>query len=286
MESLQIDEILHADIRVTVARALQEDIGTGDRTAELIPATASSDATIMTRERTTLAGCPWVKEVFAQLDPSVELDWLLDDGATAEADAIVCRLRGPTRPILTGERTALNLLQTLSATATHTAAYVHAVSGTGCQILDTRKTLPGLRLAQKYAVRCGGGRNHRIGLFDAILIKENHIESAGGISAAIASCRKLHPTLPIEIEVESIEELREALAANPERLLLDNFSLNMLRDAVAINRAEGRPPAELEASGGLSLDDITNVAKSGVNFISVGALTKNIKAIDFSMRFQ
>ena len=286
MEYLQIDEDLQTDVREAVARALLEDIGTGDRTAGLIPALASADATIITRERTTLAGSPWVDEVFAQLDASVELNWLIDDGATVEADTVICRLSGPARPILTGERTALNFLQTLSATATLTAACVHAVSDTGCQILDTRKTIPGLRLAQKYAVRCGGGSNHRIGLFDAILIKENHIESAGSISTAIAMCRQLHPTLPIEIEVESIEELREALVGKPERLLLDNFSLSMLKEAVATNHAEGRPPAALEASGGLSLDDISNVAKSGVDFISVGALTKNVKAIDFSMRFQ
>lgn len=286
MGNLQIDEELQIDIRVTVAQALLEDIGTGDRTAELISASASADATIITRERTTLAGSHWVNQVFEQLDPSIDLEWLFDDGATIEADTVVCRLRGPARPILTGERTALNFLQTLSATATLTAAYVHAVRGTACQILDTRKTIPGLRLAQKYAVRCGGGTNHRIGLFDAILIKENHIESAGGIRAAIAACRKLHPALPIEIEVESIEELREALTGNPERLLLDNFSLQMLKDAVAINRAEGRSPAKLEASGGLDLDDIANVASSGVDFISVGALTKNVNAIDFSMRFQ
>jgi nicotinate-nucleotide pyrophosphorylase (carboxylating) len=286
LEILQIDEELQTDIRAAVARALVEDIGTGDLTAALIPASASADATIITREHTTLSGCPWVNEVFAQLNPSVELNWLIDDGATVEADTVVCRLSGPARAILTGERTALNFLQTLSATATLTAAYVQAVSGTGCQILDTRKTLPGLRLAQKYAVRCGGASNHRIGLFDAILIKENHIESAGGISATIDMCRKLHPALPVEIEVESIEELREALLGKPERLLLDNFSLSMLKEAVATNHAEGRPPAELEASGGLSLDDIANVARTGVDFISVGALTKNVKAIDFSMRFR
>lgn len=286
LENLQIDEQLQTDIRAAVARALLEDIGTGDLTAELIPASASANATITTRENATLAGRPWVNEVFAQLDPSIELNWLTDDGATVEADTVICRLSGPARPILTGERTALNFLQILSATATLTAAYVYAVGGSGCQILDTRKTLPGLRLAQKYAVRCGGGRNHRIGLFDAILIKENHIESAGSISAAVAMCRQLHPALPIEIEVESIEELREALLSKPERLLLDNFSLSMLKEAVATNHTEGRPPAALEASGGLCLDDIANVAKTGVDFISVGALTKNVKAIDFSMRFQ
>ncbi len=220
------------------------------------------------------------------MDPSISLSWRLNDGESAEANTVICKLRGPARLLLSGERTALNFLQTLSATATTTAACVRAVMGTGCRILDTRKTLPGLRLAQKYAVRCGGGSNHRIGLFDAILIKENHIQGAGSIAAAIASCRKLHPTLAIEIEVESIDELREALTTSPERLLLDNFSLHMLKDAVAINRAEGRPPAELEASGGLGLDDISKVAKSGVDFISVGALTKNVKAIDLSMRFE
>ena len=286
MENLKIDEELQINIRATVARALQEDIGTGDRTAELVPAAAVFNATIITRERMVLAGCPWVKRVFEQLDPSVDLEWLYDDSARVEADTVVCRLRGPARPILTGERTALNFLQTLSATATLTAAYMHAVRGTACKILDTRKTLPGLRLAQKYAVRCGGGSNHRIGLFDAILIKENHIESAGGISAAVTACRKLHPGMPIEIEVESIDELREALSVHPERLLLDNFSLPLLADAVAINRVEGLPPAELEASGGLGLDDIASIAKSGVDFISVGALTKNVKAVDFSMRFE
>lgn len=283
---LQIDAELQTNIRETVARALQEDIGTGDRTAELIPASALAVATIISRERTTIAGCLWVDEVFAQLEPSVKINWLIDDGVTVETNAIICRISGPARPILTGERTALNFLQTLSATATATADYVEAVSSTKCQILDTRKTLPGLRLAQKYAVRCGGGSNHRIGLFDAILIKENHIQSAGGISAAIKSCRKSHPGLPVEIETESIDELREALTVSPERLLLDNFSLQMLEEAVAINRTEGRPPAKLEASGGLSLDDIAKVAKTGVDYISVGALTKNIKAIDFSMRFE
>ncbi len=286
MEVFEIDEELQTNIRETVARALQEDVGTGDRTAELVPMSAAIDASIITRDRMVLAGRPWVDRVFDELDPTVGIEWAFDDGATVEAGTVVCRLRGPARPILTGERTALNFLQTLSATATLVADYVHAVSGTACKILDTRKTLPGLRLAQKYAVRCGGGSNHRFGLFDAILIKENHIESAGGISAAVVACRELHPGLPTEIEVESISELREALSVHPERLLLDNFSLPMLADAVAINRIEGQPPVELEASGGLGLDDIANIAKSGVDFISVGALTKNVKAIDFSMRFE
>ncbi len=283
---MQIDTQLLADVRATVARVLQEDIGDGDLTAELIPASATIDATIITRDRMTMAGRPWVDEVYRHIDPRVVLDWQIDDGEMVEADTTICSLHGPARPILSGERAALNLLQTLSATATVTAAYVQAVAGTSCRILDTRKTLPGLRLAQKYAVRCGGGCNHRVGLFDAILIKENHIMSAGGIAVAIAIAKKLHANMPVEVEVESIAELREALSAKAARLLLDNFSLELLQEAVAINRAEGDPPAELEASGGLTIEEITAVAKTGVDYISVGALTKNVRAIDLSMRCQ
>ena len=283
---MQIDTQLLADVRATVARVLQEDIGDGDLTAELIPASATIDATIITRDRMTMAGRPWVDEVYRHIDPRVVLDWQIDDGEMVEADTTICSLHGPARPILSGERAALNLLQTLSATATVTAAYVQAVAGTNCRILDTRKTLPGLRLAQKYAVRCGGGCNHRVGLFDAILIKENHIMSAGGIAVAIAVAKKLHANMPVEVEVESIAELREALSAKAARLLLDNFSLELLQEAVAINRAEGDPPAELEASGGLTIEEITAVAKTGVDYISVGALTKNVRAIDLSMRCQ
>ena len=202
-----------------------------------------------------------------------------------DADTTVCKLRGPARPILTAERTALNYLQLLSATATTTAKYVAAVAGTECRILDTRKTVPGLRLAQKYAVACGGGVNHRVGLFDAILIKENHIMSAGGITAAISTARELHPGMPVEIEVESLAELREALAAGVDRMLLDNFSHEMLRDAVAINRTEGEPPAELEASGGVMIEAVREIAETGVDYVSVGALTKNVSAVDLSMRF-
>jgi nicotinate-nucleotide pyrophosphorylase (carboxylating) len=187
---------------------------------------------------------------------------------------------------LTAERAALNFLQLLSATATTTADYVRAVASTTCRILDTRKTIPGLRLAQKYAVRCGGGNNHRVGLFDAILIKENHILSVGGIAAAVAAARDLHPDMPIEIEVETLDELRTALQSNAERMLLDNFSRDDLREAVVINRDEGNPPAELEASGGLSLEAIADVAATGVDYISVGALTKNVSAVDLSMRFK
>ncbi len=283
---MQINQQLRIDIQATVERALREDIGDGDLTAELVPASAIIGATIVTRDNMTMAGRPWVDEVFRQLDPRITLEWHVDDGDTVEVDSTICSLRGPARPILSGERVTLNFLQTLSATATVTAAYVRAVVGAGCRILDTRKTLPGLRHAQKYAVRCGGGCNHRIGLFDAILIKENHIMGAGGISAAIASARKLHADMPVEIEVESLAEASEALAAKAERLLLDNFSLDMLRQSVALNQQAGDPPAKLEASGGLTIEDVAAVARTGVDYISVGALTKNVCAIDLSMRFE
>ena len=269
----------------TVARALAEDIGSGDLTALLIAPTAKIDATVITREAMTLAGRPWFDEVLRQVDANIAVRWQHNDSDALAAGATLCTLHGPARSILTAERTALNFLQLLSATATTTANYVAAVAGTACRILDTRKTIPGLRLAQKYAVRSGGGSNHRIGLFDAILIKENHILSAGGISSAIDAARELHPELPIEIEVETLDELRDALGAKAERLLLDNFSLPMLREAVAINRDEGYPPAELEASGGVTLAGIREIAATGVDFISVGALTKNVHAIDLSMRF-
>ena len=282
---MQINQQLRIDIQATVERALREDIGDGDLTAELVPASAIIGATIVTRDNMTMAGRPWVDEVFRQLDPRITLEWQVDDGDTVEVDSTICSLRGPARPILSGERVTLNFLQTLSATATVTAAYVRAVVGTGCRILDTRKTLPGLRHAQKYAVRCGGGCNHRIGLFDAILIKENHIMGAGGISAAIASARKLHADMPVEIEVESLAEAGEALSAKVERLLLDNFSLEMLQQSVALNQKEGDPPAELEASGGLTIEEVAAVARTGVDYISVGGLTKNVCAIDLSMRF-
>lgn len=273
------------DIPLTVERALSEDIGGGDLTAGLVPESTAINATIVTRERAILAGRPWVDEVFRQLDSRIAVKWHIDDGEFVEADTVICSLQGPARPMLSGERVALNFLQTISATATTTAAYVQATDGTGCRILDTRKTIPGLRLAQKYAVTCGGGSNHRVGLYDAILIKENHIMSAGSIEAAIMSARKLNPDLPVEIEVESIAEVHEALAANAERLLLDNFSLPMLEESVAINKATGDRSAELEASGGLTIEEIPAVAKTGVDYISVGDLTKNIRAIDLSMRF-
>lgn len=281
---MQINAALAKDIRLLVARALDEDIGSGDLTAGLVPPRSTSTGTITAREPMTMAGRPWVDEVYARLDAAVELQWHFADGDRIGADAVICNLSGPSRSLLTGERCALNLLQTLSATATVTARYVAAVAGTGCRILDTRKTLPGLRVAQKYAVRCGGGWNHRTGLFDAILVKENHISAAGSIASAVRASRDMHPGVPIEVEVESLDELRQGLAAGIERLMLDDFTLDQMAEAVRINLAEGNPPAELEASGGVTLDGIREVAATGVDFISVGALTKNVQAIDLSMR--
>ncbi|MEX2123928.1 MAG: carboxylating nicotinate-nucleotide diphosphorylase [Woeseia sp.] len=276
---------LRSAIQRNVSDALAEDLGDGDLTAALISASATAAATIVTREAMTQAGRPWVDEVYRRLDPRIEIDWLTGDGDSVPAGTQLARLEGPARALLSGERAALNFMQTLSGTATTTARYVAAVAGTKARILDTRKTIPGLRLAQKYAVRCGGGVNHRIGLFDAILIKENHILSAGGIGQAIAEARRLHRGLPVEIEVESIDEMRQALRAGAERLLLDNFSVGQLREAVALNLSEGDPPAALEASGGLTMDGLKDVAATGVDFISVGALTKNVDAVDLSMRF-
>ncbi|MGH8166044.1 MAG: carboxylating nicotinate-nucleotide diphosphorylase, partial [Woeseiaceae bacterium] len=245
---------LRSAIQRNVRDALAEDLGSGDLTAALIPEAATATATIVTREAMIQAGTPWVDEVYAQVDPGIRIEWLTADGDSVPAGRELARLEGPARTLLSGERTALNFLQTLSGTATTAAKYVAAVAGTKTRILDTRKTIPGLRLAQKYAVRCGGGVNHRIGLFDAILIKENHILSAGGIAQAIAEARRQHANLPVEIEVESLDEMRQALKARAERLLLDNFAVEQLAEAVALNRTEGHPPAELEASGGLTMD--------------------------------
>lgn len=281
-----MDEQLKTEITSNVKFALREDVGDGDVTGQLIDPAKTIDASIVTRERMTMAGQPWVDEVCHQVDPSIEIQWHCSDGDTVEANTVLCDLTGPARSILTAERTALNFLQLLSATATSTSAYVAATAGTKCRLLDTRKTIPGLRLAQKYAVRCGGGHNHRVGLYDAILIKENHILSAGGIAAAVAASRDMHANMPVEVEVESLDELRQALTAKADRMLLDNFPLDMLEQAVAINRSEGDPPAELEASGGMTLDEIAAVAATGVDYISVGALTKNVSAVDLSMRFK
>lgn len=268
-------------IRADVARALAEDIGGGDVTAALIDADSQASARIISREQAVLAGSAWADECFRQLDPAVRIDWLALDGDRIAPDSELCRIRGNARALVAGERNALNFLQTLSGTATATRAYADAVAGTRTKILDTRKTLPGLRLAQKYAVRCGGGHNHRIGLFDAILIKENHVVAAGGIGAAIRAARAAHPEVLLECEVESLEELREAIEAGADRVLLDEFSDPMLREAVAL--AAGRVP--LEVSGSVNLQRVRAIAETGVDFISVGALTKHVRAIDLSMRF-
>lgn len=282
---IDFDKKLVEPIQKNVADALAEDLGTGDLTANLVPQEFLVSAKIITRENAIMAGIPWVDEVYNQLDPRIVLDWQYQDGERITENTVICKLEGSARSILSGERTALNFLQTLSATATVTAKYVAIISDTEAKILDTRKTIPGLRLAQKYAVRCGGGINHRIGLFDAVLIKENHILSAGNIQNAIRTATKSIPDTIIEVEVESLDQLRDALKNGAKRLLLDNFSLNKLRCAVEINRIEGIPVAELEASGDLTLDNIRKVAQTGIDYISVGALTKNIRAINLSMQF-
>ncbi len=282
-----------ATARNRVRDAIAEDLGSGDLTAALVPEDQSVDARIVMREDAMLCGQFWVDEVFRQIDPAVTIDWHATDGDRLHAGDMVCALHGPARGLLTGERTALNFLQTLSGTATITSRYVDAVAGTGVTLLDTRKTVPGLRLAQKYAVRCGGASNHRIGLFDAILIKENHIAAAGSIAAAVGAAAGAH--VLIEVEVESLDQLRDALQTPAQRLLLDNFPLAELREAVRLRdsllgsdpTAVGSDPnPQLEASGGITLDSIRAVAETGVDFISVGALTKDVHAVDLSMRFR
>jgi nicotinate-nucleotide pyrophosphorylase (carboxylating) len=282
------DEAFEAAVRRNVREALAEDVGTGDLTARLVEPGRLSGATIIAREPMLIAGRPWVDEVFRQLDGGVLIDWYINDGRPAAEDDVVCKLVGNARTLLTGERTALNFLQTLTATATATAAYVAAVAGSGARILDTRKTLPGLRLAQKYAVRVGGGVNHRTGLFDAVLIKENHIRSAGGIRAALAAVAglELAPEIQVEIEVESLAELTETLDAGARRILLDNFPLPDLCAAVELNRGYGDRAAELEASGNVTLETVRAIAGTGVDYISTGAITKNIAAADLSMLFR
>ncbi len=268
------------DIAQVVQRALAEDVGSGDITAQLILPNASAKAQVITRESAILCGIAWFNEVFQQLDNTIEITWHTQDGEAIVPNQVLCHLQGPTRPLLTGERTALNFLQLLSGTATEVQRYVKAVNGTQTQILDTRKTLPGLRQAQKYAVRCGGGKNHRLGLYDAFLIKENHISAAGSISQAVATARQSAPHLPVEVEVESLSQVEEALQARAEILLLDNFNLSMLHEAVALVQSR----AKLEASGGVTLEMIRAVAETGIDFISVGAMTKNVRAVDLSMR--
>jgi nicotinate-nucleotide pyrophosphorylase (carboxylating) len=276
---------LPADLASQVTLALREDVAGGDVTANLVPARQRVRGRVITRETMILCGVAWVEETFRQLDPQIRLDWQVEEGAPAQPDETLFTVEGPARPILTGERTALNFLQLLSATATQARRYVDAVAGTGCTILDTRKTLPGLRTAQKYAVRCGGAQNHRMGLYDMVLIKENHIAAAGSLSKAIASARRAAPRLQIETEVETLEQLAEALQARPQIVMLDNFSLADLRTAVTRNRAVGSP-VKLEASGGASLETVRAIAETGVDFISVGAITKHVQAIDLSMRLE
>lgn len=270
-----------ADLSETVVRALAEDIGGGDLTAALVPATAQARATVVSREVAVVCGMAWFNEVFAQVEPRVTVDWRVRDGDRVEPGALLCALHGPARGLLTGERTALNFLQTLSGTATRARRYAEAVTGTGVKVLDTRKTLPGLRGAQKYAVRCGGCYNHRMGLYDAVLIKENHIAAAGSIAEAVAAARRLSPGKPVEVEVEDLDELQQALAAQADIVLLDNFTLVTLARAVSLTA--GR--AKLEASGGINLDTVRAVAETGVDYISAGDITKDVRAVDLSMRF-
>jgi nicotinate-nucleotide pyrophosphorylase (carboxylating) len=284
--------MLQQDIRRAVRAALLEDLGqalttldqpdaSADITAQLIPADRLASARVITREAGVFCGQPWVDEVFVQLGGEVKVEWLVQDGELLSPNQELFRLHGPARVLLTGERNALNFVQTLSGVATLTARYVAELAGTDCRLLDTRKTLPGLRSAQKYAVTCGGGKNHRIGLFDAYLIKENHILACGGISEAISAARSLNPGKPVEVEVESLAELEQALLAGADIVMLDNFDVPMMREAVALNR--GR--AKLEVSGNVTLDTLADYAATGVDFISVGALTKHVRALDLSMRF-
>ena len=276
---------LPSDIRTVVANALAEDIGAGDLTAALLDARKAAVAHVVTREPATLCGRAWFDEVFRQLDSNVTATWNAADGDRIAIDDVVCTLRGPGRSIVTGERTALNFLQLLSGTATSTRALVDLLAGTRMRVLDTRKTLPGLRLAQKYAVLCGGGTNHRIGLFDAILIKENHIAAVGSLTEAVRAARQRSPSVMIEVEVETLDQLDEALATDADRIMLDDFTLADMREAVRRRDARAGRRPELEASGSVNADTLRAIAATGVDFASVGSLTKHVRAIDFSMRF-
>jgi nicotinate-nucleotide pyrophosphorylase (carboxylating) len=276
-----INTIPSSLISAQVTAALKEDIGQSDLTADLIPENKLATATIITREPATLCGQAWLNEVFKQIDPSITVNWHFNDGDTLQSNAVICTLSGSAKTLLTGERTAMNFIQTLSATATLTKQYTNEVQGLAVDILDTRKTIPGLRLAQKYAVICGRGVNHRIGLYDGILIKENHIEAAGSIQAAVMQAKQLHPNIEVEVEVESFEELEQALSAGADIILLDNFDISALKKAVHINQHK----VKLEASGNITIENLRAIAETGVDRISIGALTKDIKAIDLSMRF-
>ena len=278
---------LPLEIARTVEATLKEDLGgtldpAADLTANLIPADVQGTATIITREHGVFCGKAWADEVFKQLGGEVKIDWLVEDGDKVEPNQTLCTLSGPARILLTGERNAMNFIQTLSGCATTTAEYAKALEGTNCRLLDTRKTIPGLRSALKYAVACGGGYNHRIGVFDAYLIKENHIIANGGITQTIKTAKELNPGKPVEVETESLEELREAIEAGADIIMLDNFTMDMMREAVAINA--GR--AALENSGNVTLETLREYAETGVDYISVGALTKHVRAMDLSMRFK
>ena len=274
-----------ADLPQQVARALAEDVGSGDLTAALIPADRIGRATVITRERAIVCGLPYVEASFHGVDARVRLEWRVAEGDSVAANQPLVDLEGPARALLTGERTALNFLQLLSGTATAAHTYAALLEGTNCRLLDTRKTIPGLRSAQKYAVRVGGSHNHRMGLFDGILIKENHIMAAGSIAAAVAAAKRGSAQVPIEVEVENLSELQQAIAAGADIAMLDDFSLEAMREAVALN-ANAAKPLELEASGGITTATIREIAETGVDFISVGSITKHIRAVDLSMRFE
>ena len=276
---------LPRDLAAQVDAALREDIGTGDVTAELVPASQAVRGTLICREAAILCGRAWADETFRRLDVAVRLSWRAADGDTLAPDQVLCAIAGPARAVLTGERIALNFLQLLSGTATIARRFVDAVAGTGCRVLDTRKTLPGLRSAQKYAVRVGGADNHRMGLYDQVLIKENHIAAAGSIAQAVATARRSAPRVPVEVEVESLDEFDEALDAKPDIILLDELSQAEMRQAVARNRARGAV-VKLEASGSVTLENVRAIAETGVDFVSVGSLTKHVRAVDLSMRLE
>jgi nicotinate-nucleotide pyrophosphorylase (carboxylating) len=274
-----------SDLPAQVERALAEDIGSGDLTAALIPADRSGRAAVITREAAIVCGSPYVNASFHRVDPAVRVDWKVTDGDSVAANQLLFTVEGPARALLTAERTALNFLQLLSATATAAHAYAVLIEDTPCKVLDTRKTIPGLRSAQKYAVRVGGGQNHRIGLYDMILIKENHIVAAGSIAQAVRSARGSGAGVPVEVEVESLDELRQAIAAGADIAMLDEFSLDGMREAVAVNSSSARP-LKLEASGSVTRETIRDIALTGVDYVSVGSITKHVRAVDLSMRFE
>jgi nicotinate-nucleotide pyrophosphorylase (carboxylating) len=273
-----------ADLLQQVARALAEDVGSGDLTAALVPADRVGRATVITREPAVVCGIPYVEATFAAVDPRARLEWRVAEGDSVAANQLLFSLEGRARALLTAERTALNFLQLLSGTATAAHSYAVLLQGTKCRLLDTRKTIPGLRTAQKYAVRVGGGHNHRMGLFDGILIKENHIMAAGSIAAAVAAARLGPNRVPVEVEVENLQELKQAIQAGADIAMLDNFSLEAMRDAVTVNAGAAKP-LKLEASGGITTATIREIAETGVDFISVGSITKHVHAVDLSMRF-